>query len=188
VREVAGLLGECRLVTATGPGGAGNAADYACDIDDALQLARQGQQIPADIPGWIARYRCVVLTKGLAKAGDLAAAGRVCADGLARSRDNSNARWRPVTGAGPPPAGPRRPAAQTGHQGGPAAARAGCRSGASLTSCSKRAWPRLRAGGARDITANCNSARAGCAGRSSMIAAGAALCTAKERWDRPGWS
>ena len=71
-----------------------NAADYVGDIDDALQLARQAQQIPADIPGWIARFRCAVLTKGLAKAGDLAAAGRVCADGLARSREAGDLRNR----------------------------------------------------------------------------------------------
>ena len=71
-----------------------NAADYAGDIDDALQLARQAEHIPADIPGWIARFRCVVLTKGLAKAGDLAAAGRVCADGLARSREVGDLRNR----------------------------------------------------------------------------------------------
>ena len=71
-----------------------NAADYAGDIDDALQLARQAQQIPADIPGWIDRFRCAVLTKGLAKAGDLAAAGRVCADGLAQSRQAGDLRNR----------------------------------------------------------------------------------------------
>ena len=64
-----------------------NAADYAGDIDDAVELARQAQQIPADVPGWIAGFRCAVLTKTLRKAGDLAAAGRVCADGLARSRE-----------------------------------------------------------------------------------------------------
>ena len=71
-----------------------NAADYAGDIDNALRLARQAQQIPADIPGWIARFRCAVLTKCLAKAGDLAAAGRVCADGLARSREAGDLRNR----------------------------------------------------------------------------------------------
>ena len=48
--------------------------------------------------------------------------------------------------------------------------RAGYRSGGSLISHSRRAWPHLRAGSARDTTANCRSATAGCAGRSSMIA------------------
>ena len=71
-----------------------SAADYVGDIDAALQLARQAQQIPADIPGWIARFRCAVLTKGLAKAGDLAAAGRVCAEGLAQSRQAGDLRNR----------------------------------------------------------------------------------------------
>ena len=52
-----------------------------------MQLARQAEQIPADIPGWIARLCSYVLTDVLTEAGDLAAAERICAAGLARSRD-----------------------------------------------------------------------------------------------------
>jgi len=73
-----------------------NAADYAGDIDEALLLAQQAQQIPADLPGWIARFLSVVLTKALRKSGDLAAAGRVCADWLARSREAGDRRFVPA--------------------------------------------------------------------------------------------
>jgi len=57
------------------------------DLGGAVQLARQAEQITADIPGWIARVRSYFLTEVLTGAGDLAAAERVCAAGLARSRD-----------------------------------------------------------------------------------------------------
>jgi predicted ATPase/DNA-binding CsgD family transcriptional regulator len=63
------------------------AASYAGDLDGALRLARQGEQIPADIPGWIARLCSYILTMVLTKAGDLAAAECMCAVGLARSRE-----------------------------------------------------------------------------------------------------
>jgi len=63
------------------------AARYAGDLDGAVQLARQAGQIPADIPGWIARTASNVLAGVLMLAGDLAAAERCCAAGLARSRD-----------------------------------------------------------------------------------------------------
>jgi predicted ATPase/class 3 adenylate cyclase/DNA-binding CsgD family transcriptional regulator len=65
----------------------GLAAWYADDTDDALQLYRQARQIPADIPGWIARMCSELLAVALAEAGDLAAAERACADALARSRE-----------------------------------------------------------------------------------------------------
>ena len=53
-----------------------------------MQLARQAEQISADVPGWIAGLRSILsLTLVLTEAGDLAAAGRVCAAGLARSRE-----------------------------------------------------------------------------------------------------
>ena len=65
----------------------GLVAWYAGDIDDALQLYRQARQIPADIPGWIARACSELLAVALAEAGDLAAAERACADALARSRE-----------------------------------------------------------------------------------------------------
>jgi predicted ATPase/DNA-binding CsgD family transcriptional regulator len=59
----------------------------AGDLDSAVQLARQAEQIPADIPGWIARWCSNFLTLVLTEAGELAAADRVCAAGLARSRE-----------------------------------------------------------------------------------------------------
>jgi len=57
------------------------------DHDDAVRLARQAAQIPADIPGLIARWCSWMLAQALTDAGDLAAAESVCAAGLARSRD-----------------------------------------------------------------------------------------------------
>ena len=57
---------------------------YTDDRDSALQLARQ---IPADIPGWLARLGSILLAEVLTEAGDLVAAERICAAGLARSRD-----------------------------------------------------------------------------------------------------
>jgi len=65
----------------------GIAALYAGDDDGAVQLARQAEQIPAELPGWIARARSNVVTLVLIEAGNPAAAERVCAAGLARSRD-----------------------------------------------------------------------------------------------------
>ena len=62
------------------------AAQYAGDLDDATQLARQGAQIP-DIPRWFARMCGYLLAGVLAQAGDLAAAGEACAATLAQARD-----------------------------------------------------------------------------------------------------
>ena len=56
-------------------------------MDGAVRLARQAEQITAGVPGSIARVCSYVLTGVLIEAGDLAAAERVCAAGLARSRD-----------------------------------------------------------------------------------------------------
>jgi predicted ATPase/DNA-binding CsgD family transcriptional regulator/transcriptional regulator with XRE-family HTH domain len=58
----------------------------AGDLDSAVQLAWQAEQTPADIPGRIARWCSNFLALVLTEAGELAAAGRVCAAGLARSR------------------------------------------------------------------------------------------------------
>ena len=63
-----------------------HAAFYAGDPGGAVHLARQAEQIPGDIPGWIARMRSIFLTMALTEAGDLAAARDACAAGLARSR------------------------------------------------------------------------------------------------------
>ena len=63
------------------------AAGYTDDFSSALRLARQAEQITADLPGWLARFRCRVLAGVLNETGDLAAAEDVCAAGLARSRE-----------------------------------------------------------------------------------------------------
>jgi tetratricopeptide (TPR) repeat protein len=65
----------------------GLVAWFAGDVDDALRAYRQARQIPADIPGWIARTCSELLAIALAEAGDLAAAERACTDGLALSRE-----------------------------------------------------------------------------------------------------
>ena len=59
----------------------------AGDVDSAVQLSRQVEQTPADVPGWVARLHSDFLTIMLTEAGELAAAERVCAAGLARSRE-----------------------------------------------------------------------------------------------------
>jgi len=61
-------------------------------FDHAVQLARQAQQIPADIPGWIARQSSSVLSLALMMAGDCAAARRSCTAGLAQARDAGDLR------------------------------------------------------------------------------------------------
>jgi len=58
----------------------------ADDLDSAVRLARQVEQTPADIPGWITRLHRDFLTIVLTEAGELAAAERVCTAELARSR------------------------------------------------------------------------------------------------------
>jgi len=62
-------------------------ASHAGDHDEAVRLARQAGQITVGIPGALARYCSSPLTFALAGAGDLAAAERVGAAGLARARD-----------------------------------------------------------------------------------------------------
>ena len=64
----------------------GFAAVDAGDLDGAVQLARQAEQIPGDIPGWIARMRNDCVTVALTEAGDLPAARRACMEGLAEAR------------------------------------------------------------------------------------------------------
>jgi predicted ATPase/DNA-binding CsgD family transcriptional regulator len=66
------------------------AASSAGDLDGAVRLLRQAQQIPADIPGSYARVPGWLLTGALIEAGDLAAAERACAAGLAWSRDSGD--------------------------------------------------------------------------------------------------
>jgi predicted ATPase/DNA-binding CsgD family transcriptional regulator len=62
------------------------------DLGAALQLARRAAQVPADVPGWIARMRSLTLSDALLEAGDLAGAVRSCAAGLDRSRDAGDLR------------------------------------------------------------------------------------------------
>jgi DNA-binding CsgD family transcriptional regulator len=62
------------------------AAMIADDPGHGVRLARQAEQITADIPGWVSRGCSVSLTSVLTVAGDLAAAEAVCAAGLDRSR------------------------------------------------------------------------------------------------------
>ena len=63
------------------------AAAAAGDVSDAVRLARQARQTPGDIPASITRTCTVWLTDVLIQANDFAAAERVCAEGLAASRD-----------------------------------------------------------------------------------------------------
>jgi non-specific serine/threonine protein kinase len=61
------------------------------DLGRAVQLAREGEQVRGEMPGAMARVRSVFLTEALGAAGDLAAAGRVCAATLAQSREVGDA-------------------------------------------------------------------------------------------------
>jgi DNA-binding CsgD family transcriptional regulator len=63
------------------------AAWYTDDFEATLQLARQALQVPADIPGWVARSGTGMLAGALRETGDLAAAEHVYADALARTRE-----------------------------------------------------------------------------------------------------
>jgi tetratricopeptide (TPR) repeat protein len=81
-RELGYPLGECRAVS-----GLSAAAFEAGDVYGALELARQAEQITADIPGGLARNLSCMMTLLLADAGDLAAAQATGAAGLARSRE-----------------------------------------------------------------------------------------------------
>lgn len=63
------------------------AAAAVGDVGDAVRLARQAGQVPGDVPVSITRTCSVWLTEVLIQADDFAAAERVCADGLAASRD-----------------------------------------------------------------------------------------------------
>jgi DNA-binding CsgD family transcriptional regulator/tetratricopeptide (TPR) repeat protein len=63
------------------------AAYYVGDLDLAVELAGQAEQVPADLPGQMARLRSLVVADVLMASGDLAEAERVCAAGLAQARD-----------------------------------------------------------------------------------------------------
>jgi predicted ATPase/DNA-binding CsgD family transcriptional regulator len=63
------------------------AAAAAGEVDEAVRLARQADQVPGDVPPTIARDCRLALTEVAIQAGDFAAAERVCAATLAWSRD-----------------------------------------------------------------------------------------------------
>jgi predicted ATPase/DNA-binding CsgD family transcriptional regulator len=71
----------------------GLTAWYGDDIDRTLQLWRQALQVPADIPGWIARQCSSGLGAALREAGDLAAAERILTDALARFGELGDLYW-----------------------------------------------------------------------------------------------
>jgi predicted ATPase/DNA-binding CsgD family transcriptional regulator len=62
------------------------AAEYAGDLDAALELVQRAEQIP-DLPGWIARKRSNLLAQMLTETGELDAAEDICSAALAMSRD-----------------------------------------------------------------------------------------------------
>jgi predicted ATPase/DNA-binding CsgD family transcriptional regulator len=63
------------------------AASWVGDHGEAVRLAWQAAQVTDGVPGSLARTCSYYLTVVLIAAGDLAAAGRVSAEGLARARD-----------------------------------------------------------------------------------------------------
>jgi predicted ATPase/DNA-binding NarL/FixJ family response regulator len=65
----------------------GHAAVNAGEYDRAVQLIRQIQQIPADLPGWLARSANLILVDALIGSGDLAAAETLGAAALAQCRE-----------------------------------------------------------------------------------------------------
>jgi DNA-binding CsgD family transcriptional regulator len=62
-------------------------AEAVGDAGEAVRLARQAVQVPGDVPAAITRTCSMFLAQQLTRPGDFAAAERVCADGLAASRD-----------------------------------------------------------------------------------------------------
>jgi non-specific serine/threonine protein kinase len=63
------------------------AAYFVGDLDLAVELAGQAEQVPADLPGQLARLRSIFVADVLMASGDLAEAERVCAAGLVQARD-----------------------------------------------------------------------------------------------------
>jgi DNA-binding CsgD family transcriptional regulator len=64
-----------------------HAAVNAGEYGKAVQLIGQAQQVPADLPGWMARAASVILIQALIGSGDLAAADTAGAAALARCRE-----------------------------------------------------------------------------------------------------
>jgi len=81
-RELSYPVGEADAL-----GRLGHAAVNAGEYGKAVQLIRQAQQIPADLPGSMARAASVILVNALIESGDLAAAETAGAAALARCRE-----------------------------------------------------------------------------------------------------
>jgi predicted ATPase/DNA-binding CsgD family transcriptional regulator len=81
-QEIGYTAGEiCALAILSGATGSSG------DLDGAVQLARQAEQITSGVPAGFIRFSSQFLTSALIAAGDLAAADEVCAAALARSQD-----------------------------------------------------------------------------------------------------
>ena len=81
-RQVGYPLGEVLAL-----GGLSAIAVQVGDLDSAVRVSREAAQITADVPGAAARFTRYNLPLVLIETGDVAAADRVCAETLARSRD-----------------------------------------------------------------------------------------------------
>jgi predicted ATPase/DNA-binding CsgD family transcriptional regulator/transcriptional regulator with XRE-family HTH domain len=68
----------------------GIAAWFAGDLKNSVRLARQAEQVPGEIPGWIARNCRIFLASVLIASGELAAAEHICTRGLVQSRDTND--------------------------------------------------------------------------------------------------
>ena len=90
-RQVGYPLGEVLVL-----GGLSALAAQVGDLDSALRASREAAQITADVPGAAARFCSCNLASVLIEAGDVAAADRVCAEILARSRDAGD-QWHLVS-------------------------------------------------------------------------------------------
>jgi predicted ATPase/DNA-binding CsgD family transcriptional regulator len=81
-RQAAYPLGEVLVL-----GGLSTIAVQVGDLDSAVRVSREAAQITADVPGAATRFVSYNLPLVLIETGDVAAADRVCAETLARSRD-----------------------------------------------------------------------------------------------------
>ena len=90
-RELGYLAGEGRAL-----GMLGIAALYSGDFDSAVRLTRHQEQLMTDSPGSIPLGGSTVMTSALIEAGDLVAAGTVCAAALARCRDLGDLENQPI--------------------------------------------------------------------------------------------
>lgn len=90
-RELSYLAGEGRAL-----GMLAVAAMYSGDFGGAVRLTRHQEQLMAGTPGSILLGGSTVMTAALIEAGDLAAAGTVCAAALARCQDLGDLEDQPI--------------------------------------------------------------------------------------------